>query len=464
MQQYRRLSTTRVRIENFLEKQLEPQETNNIGHITERFTKDTATLSVLAQEMQTPKTGLIVSDIRWHWKMYKHCFQGSNLVSWLLRNFEDISTEEEAEDYGNELMRQGLFVHAENRHPFRNGHYMYRFTAPYRHTIATSTTAADSGSTKQIPVGTTLPKVKLSKAINYNLDTSHPPKSTRPENLIVHVDLIHNPKNGFHVRFEWLNCTPKLIDETINNIAKLVDRYGLRLYQVPIGEIGLLEGYNPFVSLVHVPILHRLLQRAPESHPLVTDNNPDDNSSTNNKSTVSLVEDEEMLFREYVTRKNPKYLHKFILRRLGYILDTEPVSPELKAKLDISYSWGKPSYRNVQYLHNSGLGLVQVIATKARANTGVGSNKGRSGKPAAKLSPKIRVAENDTNWAVTDCLLQDYEFIYMPNFLVASKAGFFFSGTQRTPNNPYHLARPPPPSRGNPAAAAAAAAAAAGCC
>lgn len=443
-------------IENFLEKQLEPQETNNIGHITERFTKDTATLSVLAQEMQTPKTGLIVSDIRWHWKMYKHCFQGSNLVSWLLRNFEDISTEEEAEDYGNELMRQGLFVHAENRHPFRNGHYMYRFTAPYRHTIATATTVADSGSTKQIPVGTTLPKVKLSKAINYNLDTSHPPKSTRPENLIVHVDLIHNPKNGFHVRFEWLNCTPKLIDETINNIAKLVDRYGLRLYQVPIGEIGLLEGYNPFVSLVHVPILHRLLQRAPESHPLVTDSNPDDNSSTNNKSTVSLVEDEEMLFREYVTRKNPKYLHKFILRRLGYILDTEPVSPELKAKLDISYSWGKPSYRNVQYLHNSGLGLVQVIATKARANTGVGSNKGRSGKPAAKLSPKIRVAENDTNWAVTDCLLQDYEFIYMPNFLVASKAGFFFSGTQRTPNNPYHLTRPPPPSRGNPAAAAAA--------
>lgn len=424
-------------LENFLEKQLEPNEMPNttVGHITERFTKDTVTLSSIAQEMQTLKTGLVISDIRWHWKVYKHCFRGSNLVSWLLRNFEDITTEQEAEDYGNELMRQGLFVHAENRHPFRNGHYMYRFTVPYRRELAAPVATDQNGDKKQAPAGAALPKVKLSKAINYNLDAAHPCKSTRPENLIVHVDLIHNPKNGFHVRFEWLNCTPKLIDETINNIGKLVERYGFRLYQVPIGEIGLLEGYNPFVSLAHVPVQHRILQRAPSSSLANNSNQSKNVGNINDEKADNSVEedDEEELFRKYITQENPKYLHKFILKRLGYILDTDPVSPELTAKLDISYSWGKPSYRNVQYLHQSGLGLVQIINAKARATSDASASGTKIVKSETLTTGKPKV---------TDCLLQDYEFIYMPNFLVASKTGFF-SGSQGVAGTPnlYHRLR-----------------------
>ncbi|KKA16196.1 Vacuolar membrane-associated protein iml1 [Rasamsonia emersonii CBS 393.64] len=71
-------------------------------------------------------------DRRWHWRLHYNCFIGSEFTTWLLQNFKDIDTREEAVEFGNELMKHGLFQHVEQRHNFRDGNYFYQIAAEYR--------------------------------------------------------------------------------------------------------------------------------------------------------------------------------------------------------------------------------------------------------------------------------------------------------------------------------------------
>ena len=87
-------------------------------------------LATLAQQLQSDG-GLRLVDRTWHFKFHPHCFLGSEFVSWLVQNFEDISTREEALEYGQTLKERGLFEHVERRHGFLDGHYFYEFVAEY---------------------------------------------------------------------------------------------------------------------------------------------------------------------------------------------------------------------------------------------------------------------------------------------------------------------------------------------
>lgn len=61
-------------------------------------------------------------------RKYRRCFTGSDAVAWFMaRRFaRDIA---EAVSLGNAMLRAGVFRHVRNEHPFRNGHYFYRFAA-----------------------------------------------------------------------------------------------------------------------------------------------------------------------------------------------------------------------------------------------------------------------------------------------------------------------------------------------
>ena len=54
------------------------------------------------------------------------------MVNWLIRNFSDIDTREDAIRYGQKVMKEGLFVHVLSRHSFLDGHYFYQFSPEYR--------------------------------------------------------------------------------------------------------------------------------------------------------------------------------------------------------------------------------------------------------------------------------------------------------------------------------------------
>lgn len=73
----------------------------------------------------------ILTDSR-HWRLHYDCFIGMELTSWMLQNFRDIDTREEAVEFGNDLMKDGLFQHVVKRHNFRDGNYFYQIASEYR--------------------------------------------------------------------------------------------------------------------------------------------------------------------------------------------------------------------------------------------------------------------------------------------------------------------------------------------
>lgn len=424
---------------------------------TERFTrKSFARLSQLATELVSDR-GVKCIDRSWHWKKHAHCFIGTEMVNWLLMNFRDIETADEAVEYGNYLMRNGLFHHVENRHPFLNGHYFYRLSPEYdeqsnsnkswfsssrpdqnskrpdsssgdssmilskigRHPQS-STSLKDLGSsmhslghkrsgsmddsapaspallgqrqtqqpkntspglhgisnsnrsvsqtqgsgTSGLSGGTNMsestdsspkPRVELSRSMRYNLDKTIPKKSSRPEILTVHLDRVHNPENCFQLRLEWLNTTPKFIDEKLVYITQLTEKYGLRLVQVPLQEINQLKYTNPFCSLFPVKMaidprsIIRLKNQANST------NNP--NFFKDLRSPIPNIIEEPLVDDEW-------YYHKFVLKKCDFVYDMGPFSSTLTSRFNVTFSWGDQTYKSIQYIHKSGLCIAQIVGER----------------------------------------------------------------------------------------------------
>lgn len=87
----------------------------------------------IAQAMRDPKAGLRMADRRWHFKVYTYSFIGSEFVDWIIGQFDDINTREDAVAFGNTLMQRKppLFVSSTSRHSFLDGHYFYRLHNEY---------------------------------------------------------------------------------------------------------------------------------------------------------------------------------------------------------------------------------------------------------------------------------------------------------------------------------------------
>lgn len=358
---------------------------------TERFTR-AISIEQLAKEIQSDQ-GVRLVDRRWHWKTHYRCFMGSELVTWLILNFKDIETPEDAVDYGNHLMlpEQHLFRHVENRHTFMNGHYFYQLRSEFAvkklgKKVGTGSEKADGQSSETLP--TVRPKALISRSIRHNVDPSG--LSERPEVITFHVDRIHNPKNCFHIRVEWLNATPKLIDECIIGLGRVLDQNGgLKLVHVPVQEIQKLKGErgNPFVCVARIEVW-KLLKRC-----------------------LSELDEQEGQVKDNPLTKDPLFYHRNILKHIGYVLDLDPVSDEVREKLDVKYSWSGGGERDhdqdegpvtaalsgPQYVHKSGLSLVQILASQ----------------------------EPDESEE------EEREFVFMPNFIMASRVFELFSGTSR---------------------------------
>ncbi|KAL9127401.1 MAG: hypothetical protein Q9217_003719 [Psora testacea] len=332
------------------------------------YQRSTLDLKSLASKIQSEK-GVLLVDRRWHWKLHHDCFVGSELTTWLLKNFRDVTNRQEAVDVGNVLMRDGLFKHVERRHEFRDGHYFYRMGDDYRVSRSESrslfgwskapvsitpmkglptpeppiiTHPQTSSDAESIP-GSDAPKppqrdkrptVALGKSLVYNLDDRHK-RSYREELVNLHYDRLHNPDNCFHIRLEWMNTTPKLIQDAIVKWARLVEPHGLCLVEVPIGEACSITSMHPF----RAPYLIRLVEAPPAKQPM------------------SYIETKGCIQQAKPAEKN--YYQKALLRRFNFVLDFEAVS-DFPAEVDVTYSWGKPDYRYPQYIHRSGLLLAQV--------------------------------------------------------------------------------------------------------
>jgi len=77
-------------------------------------------LSDIAKAMRE-ENGVSIKDHKWHGLLYPESFTGTNLTSWLVREFSDVSTREQATEVGSRLHSQGLFEHCRKHHGFLDG-------------------------------------------------------------------------------------------------------------------------------------------------------------------------------------------------------------------------------------------------------------------------------------------------------------------------------------------------------
>ncbi len=331
------------------------------------YQRSNLNIASLAETIQTEK-GVRMLDRRWHWRLHYNCFIGFELTTWLLQNFRDIDTRDEAVELGNELMKSGMFQHVEQRHNFRDGNYFYQIADQYRTPRPESrgwfgrgkasvpSTPMSEDAPKELPIssrsrasstskpnsdsdsGTPTAKkqhlgVALSKSLLYNVD--HRKRSYRPELINLHYDRLHNPDNCYHIRVEWMNTTPKLIQDAVISWATSVDRYGLRLVEVPLGEACSISSMHPF----RAPYSVQLAKQPPSKQP-------------------------QSFFADTTTfspqpRPEKHLYQRAIMKRFSFVLDFEAAS-DFPADVDVTYSWGKPDYRYPQYIHRSGTVIAQI--------------------------------------------------------------------------------------------------------
>lgn len=77
-------------------------------------------LAAVAKAMREDD-GVPIKDYKWHGKKYSEAFTGADFVSWLVREFRDVSSREQGTEVGARLQTQGLFDHSAGRHGFLDG-------------------------------------------------------------------------------------------------------------------------------------------------------------------------------------------------------------------------------------------------------------------------------------------------------------------------------------------------------
>jgi len=362
----------------------------------ERFRKANFDTASLAEAIQSPveRGGVRMQNRRWHFRLHYNCFIGSDMTTWLIENFEDIDTREEAVELGNMLMAKddpqkikekengkdkekgmGIFVHVEKRHPFRDGQYFYQVTGEFakqrpetrsgwfatkrRDTSVPSTPMSESvmkdpprpersrsssnheissdsgGTATPTTTGGKRPKVALSKVMKYDVD--HRKRSYRPERINLHYDRLHNPDNCYHIRIDWMNVTAKLIEDTIESWALTAERYGLRLVEAPIGEACSITSVHPFRSPYTIELACQPPEQQPRTYFDANSFGPQVQSSPASRH----------------------YYQKAIMKKFNFVLDIE-AAKNFPSNVDVTYSWGRPDFKYTQYIHRSGVVLAQI--------------------------------------------------------------------------------------------------------
>jgi hypothetical protein len=74
-------------------------------------------LAAIAKAMRE-EDGVPIKEHRWQRQKHPDSFLGFEFVNWLIREFRDVSTRDQATEWGVKLQEQGLFEHSSGRHGF----------------------------------------------------------------------------------------------------------------------------------------------------------------------------------------------------------------------------------------------------------------------------------------------------------------------------------------------------------
>ncbi|KAK9722915.1 vacuolar membrane-associated protein iml1 [Basidiobolus ranarum] len=305
---------------------------------SEKMTAKEAKLSTIATSMQNPITGVKLQDRRWHFRLFEGVFIGNEFVDWLIKEFSDLDTREEALEFGNNLMNQGLFVHVNKKHRLLDGHYFYQLDQEFATARTTKSWGVfrnknNESNSKLSDEQTTLSekrpaRIELSRSITIDLDNSK--RSDRPERAILHYDMVHNPKTCYHFQLNWLDCTARMIEDLLQSWSRTADKCGLKLVEVPVQQARMDTSDNPFQAPVAISIA-----------------TPSPSLSILQEKAGNLVNIPHLYFESELVKHH------------GFVLDLE--ADEFFPKgVETTYSYYKTPVRYSQYIHRSGVAVIQI--------------------------------------------------------------------------------------------------------
>ncbi|KAH9927160.1 uncharacterized protein BXZ73DRAFT_48994 [Epithele typhae] len=307
--------------------------------------RDLAELSLQAvAKAMRDEDGVPIKENKWHRRRYANSFTGAQLVSWLVREFRDVSTREQGAEWGAKLMEQGLFDHCRGTHGFLDGHYFYVLRGEY---IVPVTPKASwfSRPTKheEMPSRgghspmTPYPGKKARKrhgAIVLTqfmvIDVDPKKQSDQAESVILHYDIIHNPATCFHFEMHWIGTTARYIDDLLKQWGRTIERYGLKLVEAYVEQISdireknAFQSYFPIALAVAPPSLSETGRRLPEG--------------------VQALH----------------YFESALLRKAQFVLDIEG-EEHYTDQAEVDYSYRRSHFKHSQWVHRSGVAFVQVV-------------------------------------------------------------------------------------------------------
>ncbi|TFY54929.1 hypothetical protein EVG20_g9506 [Dentipellis fragilis] len=250
-----------------------------------RSERDIAEMSLAAvAKAMREDDGVPFKERRWHRQVYAEAFVGSDFVNWLVREFRDVSTRDQATEWGNKLQEQGLFEHCRGRHGFLDGYYFYQLKGEYavvstprggwfrRHQQPMEESQHGRGyypsSIPKAPVKKPIKRLILSQSMVIDIDPNK--KSDQAESLILHHDIMHNPATVFHFELHWIGTTARCIEDTLRQWSRTIERYGLKLVEAYVTQISDIASRNPFQSCFPVclaippPVVLDIARRVPE--------------------------------------------------------------------------------------------------------------------------------------------------------------------------------------------------------
>ncbi|TFY75548.1 hypothetical protein EWM64_g8463, partial [Hericium alpestre] len=158
-------------------------------------------------------------------------------------DFRDVSTRDQAIEWGNKLQEQGLFSHVRGRHAFLDGYYFYQLKGEFA-VVSTPrgwfrtrhTQPVEEPGRGYYPSSVPKPNVKkpikrliLSQSMVIDVDPGK--KSDQAESVILHHDIMHNPATIFHFELHWIGTTARCIEEMVRQWSSKIERYGLKLVE-----------------------------------------------------------------------------------------------------------------------------------------------------------------------------------------------------------------------------------------
>lgn len=310
--------------------------------------RDIASMSIanIAKAMRE-EDGVPIKDRWWHGRRYTSVFTGAEFISWLLREFRDVSTREQGAEIGQKLMEQGLLEHARGAHGFLDGHYFYQLKGefavpmtprnswfrPSRHVSNPEDSGPRAGhypgsTAKGLSPRKGKKRLILSQSMVIDIDPAK--RSDQAECVVLHHDIIHNPATCFHFELHWIGTTARCIEDTLRQWSRTIERYGLKLVEAYVGQIADIRDRNAFQScfpirpVVPSPFVPGLERRVPEG------------------------------------TQTAYYFEYALLKRFGFVLDIEAAHlyPE---QIDVLYSYRRSPFNYSQFIHRTGVAFVQVL-------------------------------------------------------------------------------------------------------